>query len=101
MPDGLIVVLLLVVLAVGFIASKVHDHRTWKEFYAAPGYRPDAATRLHAALRFRGVRCKYETVGLGNNFAGMGNATNQTLKVLVHRDDLSAARQVKAEMPDV
>lgn len=89
---------LAVVVVVAGVAAWLQEQRTWQDVHAAAGYRPDSAVRLHHALRAAGVRSRYRAVGTGASFASLGNATNQTVKVLVHRDDLHRAREVAARL---
>lgn len=76
------------------------EGRTWKEFWVARGDQPDYATRLYGVLQGQGVRCRYQSVGPPGVGVGGGAQTGaaQTLKVLVHRDDLYKARQVMSQL---
>lgn len=79
----------------------VFESRTWKEFWVARGDQPDYATRLYGVLQGQGVRCRYQVVGPAASGMGgftMHTASSQTLKVLVHRDDLYTARQVMSQL---
>jgi hypothetical protein len=87
-----------VVVAAIALVGWVREQRTWIQLHAAATYRPDEVVRLHGELRRAGIRCRYRTVGQRQIFDAGTTGRNQTMTIVVHRDDESRAHAVLAEM---
>lgn len=92
--------LLLLIVIVGGVTGAVFlilERRTWQEFHVSRGHDATAA-QLHHALRAAGVRCRYRVGNSGALFSQLGGAMSriQETRVLVHRNDLHRAHEVRA-----
>ena len=87
---------LLVLTGIAGAAFWIRERRTWQRFHAAAGHRPESAARLHSELRRAGVRSRYKMAGTGVSMFHGHRSAVQTPVVLVHRDDLDRAHQVRS-----
>lgn len=72
----------------------------WVDVVAQPGHRPDRLVGWYYALRQRGIRVRYRVVGIGGGPGTPIGSVGQTIKLIVHRDDETSAREILAGLTD-
>jgi hypothetical protein len=80
------------------ILERIRYGGRWVDLVADPGHRPEYTIKLYHALVNRGVRARYRVVGVGGGPGTPIGSVGQTIKIIVHRDDLGRAREIQTRL---